>query len=203
MAAWWQTRLVTELKMSESISVAVTPDELYGLVSDITRMGEWSPICRACWWDEGAGPQVGAWFTGRNETPERTWETRSQVVAADPGRKFAWQVNNGWVHWEYTFEPEDGGTRLTETWEFLPAGIAGFRERYGEEADAEIERRHDAAKSGIPATLAAIKAASRSHERTGASPGRPRLLGEPLELLTHRGCRSASLIPQTGRGRFG
>ena len=82
------------------------------------------------------------------------------MVAADPGRKFAWQVNNGWVHWEYTFEPEDGGTRLTETWEFLPAGIAGFRERYGEEADAQIEKRHDAAKSGIPATLAAIKKAA-------------------------------------------
>ena len=77
------------------------------------------------------GPQVGAWFTGRNETPERTWETRSQVVAADPGRRFAWQVNNGWVHWEYAFEPEGGGTRLTERWEFLPAGIAGFHERYG------------------------------------------------------------------------
>ena len=76
IAAQWQTRLVTELKMSESISVAVTPDELYALVSDVTRMGEWSPICRACWWDEGAGPQVGAWFTGRNETAERTWETR-------------------------------------------------------------------------------------------------------------------------------
>ena len=48
-------------------------------------MGEWSPICRACWWDEGAGPEAGAWFTGRNETPERTWETRCQVVAADAG----------------------------------------------------------------------------------------------------------------------
>ena len=31
------------------------------------------------------------------------------MVAADPGRKFAWQVNNGWVHWEYAFEPEGGG----------------------------------------------------------------------------------------------
>ena len=96
--------------MSDSISVAVTPDELYALVSDVTRMGEFSPICRACWWDEGAGPQVGAWFTGRNETPERTWETRSQVVAADPGREFAWEVNNGWVHWGYTFEPDNGAS---------------------------------------------------------------------------------------------
>ena len=146
--------------MSDSISVAVPPDEFYALVSDVTRMGEWSPVCRACWWDVGAGPQVGAWFTGRNETPERTWETRSQVVAADPGRTFAWEVNHGWVYWGYTLEPENGGTRLTESWEFRPAGIAGFRERYGPDADAQIEKRREAAKSGIPATLAAIKKAA-------------------------------------------
>jgi ribosome-associated toxin RatA of RatAB toxin-antitoxin module len=151
---------VTELTLSDSISVAVPPDELYALVSDVTRMGEWSPICKACWWDEGDGPEVGAWFTGRNETAERTWETRSQVVAADPGRMFAWQVNNGWVHWEYAFEPEGGGTRLTERWEFRPAGIAGFHERYGSDAEAQIAQRQDAARKGIPATLAAIKKAA-------------------------------------------
>jgi hypothetical protein len=151
---------VTELKLSDTISVAVSPDELFAMVSDVTRMGEWSPVCTACWWDEGDGPRVGAWFTGRNETSGRTWETRSQVVAADPGRKFAWQVNDGWVHWEYAFDPEDGGTRLTESWEFLPAGIAGFHERYGADAEAQIQQRSDAARSGIPATLAAIKKAA-------------------------------------------
>jgi hypothetical protein len=157
-----QTRGVTELKMFDSISVAATPDELYALVSDVTRMGEWSPICRACWWDEGAGPRVGAWFTGRNELPERTWETRCQVVAAEPGREFAWVVNDGWVRWGYTFEPEDGGTRLTESWEFLQAGIAGFGDRFGADADAQIDNRYAAAKSGIPATLAAIKKTAES-----------------------------------------
>lgn len=151
---------MTGLKMSDSVLVAVPPDELYEMVSDVTRMGQWSPICRECWWDEGAGPDVGAWFTGRNETSERTWETRSQVVAADPGREFAWEVNDGWVRWGYTFEPEDGRTRLTESWEFLPKGIAGFRERFGDQAEIEIEKRRDAARSGIPATLAAIKAAA-------------------------------------------
>lgn len=151
---------MTELKRSESISVAVAPDQLYAMVSDVTRMGEWSPICKACWWDEGQGPEVGAWFTGRNELPERTWETRSQVVAADPGRKFAWEVNDGWVYWGYTFEPDGEGTRLTESWEFLAKGIEGFRERFGDAADAEIAKRSDAARDGIPATLAAIKKAA-------------------------------------------
>lgn len=151
---------MTDLKLSDSISVAVTPDELYALVSDVTRTGEWSPVCRACWWDDGDGPRVGARFTGRNELPERTWETRSQVVAAEPGREFAWEVNNGWVRWGYTLEPEEGGTRLTESWEFLPAGVAGFRERYGEHANAHIEHRTNMARTGIPATLAAIKKAA-------------------------------------------
>ncbi|VEG39174.1 Polyketide cyclase / dehydrase and lipid transport [Mycolicibacterium flavescens] len=146
--------------MSESIHVAADPHRLYEIVSDVTRMGEWSPICRACWWDDGDGPRVGAWFTGRNETPERTWETRSQVVAAEPGREFAWEVNDGWVYWGYSFEPADGGTRLTESWELLPKGVAGFRERFGETADAEIDKRREAARTGIPATLAAIKAAA-------------------------------------------
>ncbi|OBF36281.1 polyketide cyclase [Mycobacterium sp. ACS1612] len=151
---------MSDLQMSESISVAVPPDELYALVSDVTRMGEWSPVCRACWWDDGDGPRVGAWFTGRNELPERTWETRCQVVAAEPGREFAWEVNNGWTRWGYTFEPEGDGTRLTESWEFLPAGIAGFRERYGADAAAQIQSRTEAARTGIPATLAAIKKAA-------------------------------------------
>jgi hypothetical protein len=82
------------------------------------------------------------------------------VVAAEPGRKFGWEVNNGWVYWGYTFEPEGEGTRLTESWEFLPPGIAGFRERFGDEADVQIANRRAAAESGIPATLAAIKKAA-------------------------------------------
>jgi hypothetical protein len=164
---------MTDLEFSDSVLVARTPDEVYALVSDVTRMGEWSPQCRACWWDEGAGPEVGSWFTGRNETSEgrseatgeiisaRTWETRSQVVAADPGREFAWEVNNGWVHWGFRLEPAEGGTsRLTQYWHFKPKGIAGFQERFGDRADTEIAIRSDTAKSGIPQTLAAIKAAA-------------------------------------------
>ncbi|MGV0743528.1 SRPBCC family protein [Mycolicibacterium sp. XJ870] len=149
---------MTQLEFSDSIHVGLPPEELYSIVSDVTRTGEWSPVCRECWWDEGAGPHVGAWFTGRNVTPEREWETRSQVVAAEPGREFVWEVNNGWVRWGFTLEPEAGGTRLTESWNFLEPGIAGFHERFREQADAQIAARSEAALSGIPATLAAIKA---------------------------------------------
>jgi hypothetical protein len=151
---------MSSLQYSESIVVARSLEAVYDMVSDVTRMGEWSPICTACWWDDGDGPRVGAWFTGRNELPERTWETRSQVVAADRGREFAFEVNSGWVRWGYTFTPVDSGTQVTESWEFLPTGIAGFHDRYGNGAEAQIANRTEAAHRGIPVTLAAIKKAA-------------------------------------------
>lgn len=156
---------MTILEFSDSVTVALVPEELYSLVSDVTRIGEWSPVCKACWWDDpAAGAVVGAWFTGRNVLPERTWETRSQVVAAEPGREFAWEVNNGWVRWGFTVEPEGAGSRLTQHWRFLPKGLEGFGERFGADADAQIAERSRLALSGIPATLAAIKATA---EQTG------------------------------------
>ena len=156
------TVVMTSLHYSESVVVACPPEALYDMVSDVTRMGEWSPVCKACWWDDGDGPRLGAWFTGRNELPERTWETRSEVVAAEPGREFAFLVGGAWVRWAYTFTPADGGTQVTESWEFLPAGIAGFEERYGADAQAQIANRAQAARTGIPATLAALKRAAES-----------------------------------------
>jgi hypothetical protein len=150
-------RGMPDLTHSASVVVAVPPEELYDLVSDVTRTGEWSPVCVACWWDEGATGRAGDWFTGRNVTPERTWETRSLVAVADRGREFAWLVGGSRARWGYTLEPVDGGTRLTESWEFLPDGLAFMAERYGEDAPRQIELRIRAAHEGIPATLAAIK----------------------------------------------
>ena len=142
----------------DAVIVAATPEAVYDLVSDITRTGEWSPVCTSCWWDDEAeAGRVGAWFTGHNELPDRTWETRSQVVAADRGREFAWVVGQGFVRWGFTFEAEGPGTRLTETWEFLPEGLAMFADKYGDRAAGEIEDRTRHAHAGIPTTLAAIK----------------------------------------------
>lgn len=148
---------MTTLQHSESITIACPADVLYDMVSDVTRMGEWSPVCRECWWDEGETPRAGAWFTGRNELPDRTWETRSEVVAAEPGREFTFIVGGTFARWGYRFEPVEGGTSVTESWEFLPDGIAMFEERFGADAQVQIQQRVEAARTGIPATLAAIK----------------------------------------------
>jgi hypothetical protein len=146
---------------SESIIVSKPPKELYDLVSDVTRMGQWSPVCTGCWWDDETRG-VGAWFTGHNETPARTWETRSQVAADEPGREFAFIVGGNRTRWGYTFTAVPAGTELTESWEILPAGEAYFSERYGADAEAEMNQRFDAARSGIHDTLGALEKAAES-----------------------------------------
>lgn len=138
--------------------VDATPEAVYDVVSDVTRTGEWSPVCEACWWEDPAeAGTVGAWFAGRNVTPTRTWETRSLVVAASRGREFAWMVGGAYARWGFAMRATDGGTLLTESWDFLPAGLERFVELYGDDAPAQVEDRTRTAYDGIPVTLAAIR----------------------------------------------
>jgi len=156
----------------ESLNVEASAETLYDLVSDITRTGEWSPVCTSCWWDDAAeAGRVGAWFTGRNELVNRTWETRCEVVAAERGHEFAWVVGGSFVRWGFTLVPAERGTTLTESWEFLPGGIAMFEEKFGDEAHVQIVDRTQQALDGIPRTLAAIKRTAESSKSAGDEAG--------------------------------
>src|SRR4051794_8827336 len=81
-------------------TVAAAPDVVYAVVSDMGRAGEWSAECRGGTWISGEPGTVGAVFRGENlRSPDvvawapvvrGTWFTRSEVVAAEPGRTFGW-----------------------------------------------------------------------------------------------------------------
>lgn len=142
-----------------SVTVARSADDLYAMVSDVTQMGKWSPECTGATWDQGAGPEVGATFTGHNRSPQGTWHRRCRVVTATPPAQFAWIVGYGdlspddeFTYWGYEFEPVDGGTRVTETWKVLKEShlIAAL-------SDAEWEDRLRVTIEGIDATLVRFK----------------------------------------------
>jgi uncharacterized protein YndB with AHSA1/START domain len=105
-----------------TVHVQAPPDAVYRLVSDVTRMPEFSPEIRRCVWLDGAdGPAVGARFRATNQVPRRPpWRNTPIVIVADPGREFAISRTEpfaGTLVWRYRLEPEDGGTRLTESYE--------------------------------------------------------------------------------------
>jgi hypothetical protein len=145
---------------SESIQINATPEVLYDMITDLSNMGKWSPICKASWWKEGDGLRVGAWFVGRNETDYDSWETECLVDIADPGKEFSFLVEGDLIRWGYRFNKIDSGTELTEYWEFLEPGLNYFRETYGDQAQWHIDRRTTEAIEGISDTLKAIKASA-------------------------------------------
>ena len=101
-------------------TIAADPVKVYNLVADLPRMGEWSPENNGGKWIGGAtGPAVGARFRGHNSRGVLRWSTTAEVVDATPGKRFAFDVTYGPVpisHWEYTFEPDGDGCRVTESW---------------------------------------------------------------------------------------
>ena len=110
--------------MSTEISVereiAAPPERVWSLISDVTRMGEWSPETSACQWRGGAdAAAVGRKFKGTNENGKRRWSTDCIVTVADPGRAFAFRVKAGpfnVAEWSYHFEPTATGCKVRETW---------------------------------------------------------------------------------------
>ena len=144
------------------LHVNVPPEKLYAMISDVTRMGEWSPETVQCRWLDGAtGPAVGARFKGSNRRGLVRWSTKPRVVAADPGREFAFVVDlavfqREMTTWRYRFEPAaDGGTDVTESFEMmndLPWYIAFGERRMG------IKDRKADLEAGMQRTLERIKA---------------------------------------------
>jgi hypothetical protein len=106
-----------------SVDVDAPADKLYELVSDVRRMGEWSPECRHCEWLDGAtGPAEGARFKGTNRHGLARWSTKPRVVAAKQGREFAFVIRHrgrDMTKWTYSFEPAAEGTTVTESFEMI------------------------------------------------------------------------------------
>jgi hypothetical protein len=138
--------------------IAADPEVVYDLVSDVTRMGEWSPETTSCRWLAGNGPAaLGAQFRGTNKHLLARWTTTCTVTAAERGRRFAFDVTWGpWSisEWSYDIEPTAGGCRVTEAW----VDRRGAALRVSSPAVMGILDRAAHNRRGMEQTLAALKA---------------------------------------------
>ena len=99
-----------------TVLVAASADLIWSLISDITRMGQWSPeTTGARWIAPAAGPGVGARFEGTNKR-RSTWKTTAEVTVARPGHEFSFTVGRRKpALWSYQLEPVPDGTRVRES----------------------------------------------------------------------------------------
>lgn len=137
-----------------------TPEHVWAMVSDLRRMGEWSPENVGGEWMGGAtGPEPGAKFRGANVNGKKEWKSVATVVDADPGRRFSFRVTAFGVKiadWAYDFEATPTGCRVTESWSDLRPGWFKPLARMG----TGVDDRRSHTRSGVEQTLERLVAAA-------------------------------------------
>ena len=134
--------------------------EVWAMVSDVTRMCEFSPENVGCEWIKGSsGPVVGARFRGTNKFGKKQWKTDASVLEAEPGKSFAFVVKAGpfgVAKWDYRFDAiDDAQCRVTETWTDQRGSLAkSISGRVSGVADRASHNR-----AGMEATLERLAAA--------------------------------------------
>lgn len=141
-------------------TMAADPTSVYALVSDVTRMGRWSPETRSCrWLGNATGPVEGARFRGTNRHGLLRWSTTCTVTAARSGRRFAFDVDFHGVpiaQWAYDFAPTADGCQVTESWsDRRPAWM-----RMAAIPTTGVADRASHNRRGMQATLAALRRAA-------------------------------------------
>ena len=150
--------------------INATPEALYAIVADVTRTPELTDDIVSCHWLDGAtGAAIGARFRAVNRQGRGPdWKNSPVMTTVSPGREIAWARTErfaGTVEWRYRFEPDDGGTRVIESYRvtkplsvvgwFIIGNVYGLKDRQGDlhrSMVATLERLERLAVSDAPST---------------------------------------------------
>jgi uncharacterized protein YndB with AHSA1/START domain len=156
------------IEIEVSVNIDASPERVWGLIGDPTRMGEWSPECKRVEWVGSTRAAIGAKFRGHNRLGWRRWSTTSTLVSYEPAREIAWDVGFGpfpIAHWGYRIEAGTAGCTVVEQFRdrrTLPMLLAGRVAR----GVQDVESHNRAA---MVETLARIKAAAETAEQADAT----------------------------------
>ena len=143
-------------------------DQVWGLVTDVSRIGEWSPECVFAAWRPAQGdvPQRGSRFDARNEYADGfTADVECVVTEAVRPSVFEWvvldddqDVTRPGSIWRYELEPDGRGTRVRHRFTHGP-GVTGVREfvqDHPDRARAALDGRLAQLRRNMSATLHAM-----------------------------------------------
>jgi uncharacterized protein YndB with AHSA1/START domain len=119
--------LLGPLTREVSVHIDTDPEKVWDLVSDVTRIGEFSPETFEARWTRGStGPEVGASFKGhvkRNGVGPTYWSP-CQVTKCEPLEVFEFAVGTDEMtltNWGYRLEADGSGTKVTEYFRLEPS----------------------------------------------------------------------------------
>jgi uncharacterized protein YndB with AHSA1/START domain len=154
-----------------TVRIAAPASLVWRMVSDVTRMPQWSPeLIRARWLGPIQEPKVGAKFRGTNRNKFFRWSTTCEVIAADADSTFAYRVTHTGLpiaEWSFDISPTAAGCELTER---TVDRRGWFMRTFGGVGTGVFDRTEQN-RTGIAATLAALKAAAEKEAAPGTAGG--------------------------------
>jgi hypothetical protein len=97
-----------------SVIAKTTPEAAYAYVADMLSHPEWSPDSMKMEAETPGPIAVGSRFKAVAHLVGRPNPSTVEITAMEPPKRFAFKStdsNSEWLH-EFTFTPEDGGTRI-------------------------------------------------------------------------------------------
>jgi hypothetical protein len=146
---------------SATVHIERPATDVWTMVANVRRMGEWSPeTVSAVWLDGASGPVAGARFKGKNRRGVLRWTTHVRVDEAEVGETFVFTVLSGSkgkrdaTRWTYRFTATpDGGCDVMESYTVL------WEPAYGRLV-FPAKRRKPQLDAGLETTLARLKTAA-------------------------------------------
>jgi uncharacterized protein YndB with AHSA1/START domain len=113
-----------QTELTATVTIDAPPAQVWSLLSDLTRMREWSPqVVRTA-----VVPQpvrLGSRMFNLNKQGAKRWPTTGKVVRFSPNRDIAFRITENRTIWSFQLEEADGGTRVTHRRE-TPQGISAL-----------------------------------------------------------------------------
>ncbi|ASU76995.1 hypothetical protein CDG81_00085 [Actinopolyspora erythraea] len=155
----------TRFELHAAVHVHADPHTVYDTVSDITRMGEWSPENTGGEWLTGTPGQPGSRFLGHNRGERNDWTTECEVVEAEHPRLFSWKVHSSvdaadTSVWSFEITPDENGCLLTQRYVMseLRHGLRVQLDELSErQASLFLARRRARLEGGMRHTVHAVK----------------------------------------------
>lgn len=115
-----------QLENSVAVTVEADLNDVWDVVRDVTRVGEWSHECVGAMWVGGSASAVaGARFRGRNRAGIFRWGRVCEIISAEP-HELVWRTVPSAMYpdsseWRISLERLDGRTRILQQFRVLRA----------------------------------------------------------------------------------
>jgi hypothetical protein len=117
------------------VHASAPPEAVWQVLTDVTRVGEWSHECHsAAWLDGSTHAAIGARFRGSNRAGSARWSRPCTIYLCNASSEFGYRTQGGRLmrdstEWYFALEPEDGGTHIIQRYRIR--SLAAWADRLG------------------------------------------------------------------------